>query len=146
MWQIRRAQEQDHDAILALWDAAGLGRTTPEEWHALSTGPTSMIFVAEDTGDSSDKTPAGAVIGVAIATYDGWRAYIYHLAVHSKRRHEGIGRGLVAAAEQYLAQAGARNAYVMVSDTDGLALLSGAGFLPGGEMVLAKPLSPPVRV
>ena len=139
MSKIRRAHEEDHDAILALWETAGLSQTTAKEWSALSSGPMSAILVAED---------AGAVIGVAVATYDGWRAYIYHLAMHPIRRLEGIGHDLVAAAERYLADTGARHAYVMVSEwnTEGLALVGETGFPPEGDIVLAKRLFIPVPV
>ncbi len=139
MAKIRRVQEQDHEAILALWETTGLAQTTADEWQALSSGPNSAILVAED---------AGAVVGVAVATYDGWRAYLYHLAVHPDRRREGIGHDLVAAGERYLGGTGARHAYVMVSEwnTEGLALVGETGFLPEGDIVLVKRLSIPVPV
>ncbi len=137
MWQIRPARHHDHDDVLHLWDAAGLGKTAPDEWEALIDGPTSAILVAEDAGD---------VIGTVVATYDGWRAYIYHVAVDPWRRREGIGRALILEAESYLEGAGARHVFTMVNErnTEGLALLGETGHLPDGDMVLAKRLA--VRV
>ncbi len=135
--QIRPATQHDHDEVLRLWDGAGLGKTAPDEWEALVTGPTSAILVAEDAGD---------IVGTVVATYDGWRAYIYHVAVDPWRRREGIGRALMMEAETYLIEAGARYVFTMVSDrnTEGLALLGETGYLPEGEIVLAKRLA--VRV
>lgn len=137
MVSIRQALQHDHDEVLRLWDASGLGKTAPDEWDALLNGPTSAVLVAEDAGD---------VVGTVVATYDGWRAYIYHLAVDPWRRREGIGRALMQETETYLTEAGARYVYTMVSDSnaEGLALLGETGYLPEGDMVLAKRLA--VRV
>jgi len=133
MWTIRRATRDDREGILALWEQAGLPLAAPAEWDALCDGRTSAILVAEE---------AKGVVGAAVATYDGWRAYLYHVAVHPEHRRRGIGHDLVGAAEQYLAEAGAQLAYVMVSEwnTHGLALIGSAGFLPEGDIVLAKRL------
>lgn len=135
--QIRPATPQDQEEVLRLWDSAGLGKTAPDEWDALVSGLTSAILVAEDAGD---------VVGTVVATYDGWRAYIYHVAVDPWRRREGIGRALMQEAETYLTEAGARYVYTMVNDrnTEGLALLGETGYLPEGDIVLAKRLA--VRV
>lgn len=137
MWEIRPARPDDHDGVLRLWDASGLGKTAPDEWDALIAGPTSAILVAEEVGD---------IIGAVVATYDGWRAYIYHVAVDPWRRREGIARALMREAETYLTEAGARYVFTMVSDqnTEGLALLGETGYLPEGDIVLAKRLA--VRV
>jgi len=137
MISIRPGESGDHDAVLKLWESTDLGKAAPDEWNALINGPTSAILIAED-GDE--------VIGTAIATYDGWRAYIYHVAVAVPRRREGIARRLMDEAEQHLIQAGARYVYVMVGEhrTDGLALVTGNGYLPEGDVVLAKRLA--VRV
>jgi ribosomal protein S18 acetylase RimI-like enzyme len=137
MWRIRPAERRDHDEVLELWDHAGLGKTAPDEWEALIGGPTSAVLVADDAGD---------LAGAIVATYDGWRAYVYHLAVSPWRRREGIGDALMREAELYLTEAGARHVYVMVSEanTEGLALVTKNGYLPEGDMVLAKRLA--VRV
>ncbi len=137
MITIRPAESYDHDAVLKIWGAAGLGQTAPDEWEALLRGPTSAILVAED---------AGIVVGAVVATYDGWRAYIYHLAVSPDRRREGIGKRLMGEAEQYLVEAGARHVHVMVDgqQSDGFALVARIGYLPEGDIVFTKRLA--VRV
>ncbi len=137
MWHIRAATAQDHDDVLRLWEHADLGKTAPDEWDALVNSATSAVLVAEDAGD---------IVGSAIASYDGWRAYVYHVAVDPWRRREGIARALVREAETYLTEAGARYVYTMVNErnTEGLALLGETGYLPEGDIVMAKRLA--VRV
>lgn len=132
--QIRPAKRHDHDAVCALWDAAGLGKTAADEWTALIDGPNSAILIAEDGGD---------VIGAVVATYDGWRAYIYHAVVDPWRRREGIGHALLREAEMYLTEAGARFVFTMVDgrNEDGVALLGGSGYVADADVVLAKRLA-----
>jgi ribosomal protein S18 acetylase RimI-like enzyme len=133
-FQIRPAEAADRDRVQDLWEACGLARGAPDEWDALMEGPTSVVLAADRDGE---------LIGAAVATFDGWRAYIYHVAVGRQWRREGIGHDLVAAAEQYLLSAGARYVYVMVNqeNTEGLALVGSVGYLPEGEIVLAKRLA-----
>jgi ribosomal protein S18 acetylase RimI-like enzyme len=117
-----------------LWSSVNLGWIAQDEWDALMSHQTAVVLVAEDVG---------RVVGSVIATYDGWRAYIYHLAVAEEERHHGVGHALFEEAEQYLEAAGARHVYVMVDaqNTDGLALAAAEGFSPEGDVVLGKRLA-----
>jgi ribosomal protein S18 acetylase RimI-like enzyme len=128
---IRPATMEDRDAVQRLWDDTGLGRAAPDEWEALMSGSTAVILVAE---------LEGAIAGTAIASFDGWRAYIYHVAVEAERRQQGIGHQLMEEAERYLHSTGARFAYITVhqENTEGLALGATLGYLPEGEIVLGK--------
>jgi ribosomal protein S18 acetylase RimI-like enzyme len=109
-------------------------RTRPaaaDEWDALIAGPTTAVLLATDGGE---------LLGTAIASSDGWRAYVYHVAVAPEHRGEGLGHRLMDQAEQYLLSAGARYVYVTVQqdNTEGLALAASQGYLPEGEIVLVK--------
>lgn len=137
MWQIRRAQDSDRDPVLRLWDTVGLGRTTDDEWSAITTGDRNTVLVAEENG---------AIVGAGVATYDGWRAYIYHVAVAPDQRQRGIARALMAEAEQHLVRQGARRVYALVNEdnTAGLALCAGSGYEPEGDIAFVKEL--PIQV
>ncbi len=132
--EIRPADAAERDRIQAIWDEAGLGRTAPDEWDALMSGDTAVVLVAVDDQD---------IVGTAIAAFDGWRAYIYHVAVAGTHRRKGIGHQLMDAAEQYLLSTGARHVFVMVNDenTEALALVGATGYIPEGEIVLTKRLA-----
>lgn len=131
---IRPADANDCDGIQELWRAAALSPAAIDEWQALIGGATTAVLVAEDER---------GIVGAAIATFDGWRAYIYHVAVAERVRHQGIGYDLMGHAEQYLLSAGARFVYVMVNEanTEGLALVGSLGYLPEGDLVLVKRLA-----
>ena len=131
---IRSAERSDHDGVLALWESVGMGRTAPDEWEALIGGETNTVLVAEAGGE---------LAGAAVATFDGWRAYIYHVAVADPHRRSGIGHALMQEAEQHLVGAGARYVYVMVHElnTEGLALVGSDGYPPEGDLVLTKRLA-----
>ncbi len=131
---IRPAENEDRERVQRLWDDCGVGRIAADEWDALMAAPTTAVLLAED-GDE--------LVGTAITSFDGWRAYIYHVAVEEKHRRLGIGYDLMAQAEQFLLGAGARYVHVAVhqENTEGLALVGSLGYLPEGEIVLTKGLA-----
>jgi ribosomal protein S18 acetylase RimI-like enzyme len=131
---VRRALPGEQDRVVALWADAGLAAPTAEEWTTLAERNTSVLLVAE---------AAQELVGCAVATFDGWRAYIYHVAVAEVARHGGVAHALMEAAESYLQDAGAQYVYVMVPEenTAGLALAGSTGYSPEGDLVLSKALT-----
>lgn len=129
--EVRPAEATDQERVRGLWEACGLAPAAPDEWDALVAGPTTAVLLA---------TEGGELVGTAIASSDGWRAYVYHVAVAPGRRGEGLGHWLMDQAEQYLLSTGARYVYVTVQqdNTEGLALAASQGYLPEGEIVLVK--------
>ncbi len=64
-----------------------------------------LLFVAVLAGDSAaDAT--GEVVGTVMAGYDGHRGWLYSVAVSPAHRKLGVGRQLVAHAEQALVSLG----------------------------------------
>ena len=134
MLSIRRAQIADHEMISALWEEARLETVTLEEWDTLITSPSAIVLLGEE-----DEALEGAVV----AAFDGWRAYIYHIAVVPGRRQRGVAQQLISAAEDEVRELGARLAYIMVEPENlaGMALTKGLGYAPNGEIVKTKQLS-----
>lgn len=132
-FQVRPASAGDVESVQQFWDECGLGRASADEMHALMTNASTAIFVAPE---------GNRVLGTAVASFDGWRAYVYHVAVAPSARGQGLGHQLMEEAERHLARRGARYVYVMVNqdNTEGLALIGATGYLPEGEIVLTKHL------
>jgi ribosomal protein S18 acetylase RimI-like enzyme len=105
---LRRARPRDVDAILALWreaDATPSVTDTPEDVRRVIGHAASVVLLAED--DS-------VLVGTTIGGFDGWRGFLYRVAVHPDARRDGIARTLVAAAEAELRARGARRVTALV--------------------------------
>jgi ribosomal protein S18 acetylase RimI-like enzyme len=138
MLQIRVARLDDHESIEALWREALLPTVSAEEWETLIASTAATVLVAENES---------GLVGTAVASFDGWRANIYHVAVDPVSRHHGVASALMREGQSILASKGARVIYVLVheANTQGLALVAAAGYEPElGEMVLKRELPAPV--
>jgi ribosomal protein S18 acetylase RimI-like enzyme len=107
--KIRGATPEDEADIVALWRACGL--TVPyndpaKDFRFALSKPASDVLVAED----------GGIAGSVMVGHDGHRGWIYYLAVAPARQRRGLGRALVTAAEQWLAQRGIAKLNLMVRE------------------------------
>ncbi|MCT9821493.1 GNAT family acetyltransferase [Microbacterium sp. W1N] len=112
---IRPFQPADTAAAVALWQTCGLTRPWNDPYQdirrKMQVQP-ELFLVAVD-GDT--------LIGTAMAGYDGHRGWLYYLASEPSRRGEGIGRRLVAAAEDALLEMGCPKVQLMVRPENGVA-------------------------
>ena len=81
---------ESYDKVFALWqrcDGIGLGESDSREniQFFLNRNP-DMSFIATINDD---------IVGAVLAGHDGRRGYIYHLAISTKHRRQGLGRLLV---------------------------------------------------
>lgn len=93
---IAPASAADEAAAVALWHAAGLTRPWNDpaaDFRLALAGPASTVLLARD-GD--------AIVGSVMVGFDGHRGWVYYLAADPARRGQGIGRALMAAAEEWL--------------------------------------------
>lgn len=99
---IRKMTLSDYDKILSLWlSCKGMGLNDIDDSREgigryLERNPDTS-FVAEE---------AGEIVGAIMAGHDGRRGYIYHTAVRPDCRRQGVGRALVEAALNALAECG----------------------------------------
>ncbi len=95
------ADRTDRSQVMALWrDVFGYETAHNEPSVAIEKklgANDGLFFVAESEG---------AVIGTAIAGYDGHRGWLYSVAVREDHRRSGLGSSLVRHAERALAAAG----------------------------------------
>jgi ribosomal protein S18 acetylase RimI-like enzyme len=99
---IRDFRAGDYDALLALWDFAGLpyrpkGRDARAEIERQAHEPTAIYLVAEADGE---------IVGAVLGTHDGRRGWINRLAVLPEYRRRNVGATLVAEVERRLAVEG----------------------------------------
>lgn len=99
--RIRPFLPEDTDAVVALWEAAGLTRpwNDPRKDIARKASVQPELFVvAEDD--------SGQVIGSLMAGYDGHRGWMNYLATRPDSRGLGAGRALVEHIEAVLRDRG----------------------------------------
>jgi ribosomal protein S18 acetylase RimI-like enzyme len=110
---IAEAEAADAAQVTALWRACGLTRpwNDPAADFALAQrGGSSAVLVARADG---------AIAGSVMTGFDGHRGWVYYLAVAPAHRGHGLGRALMAAAEQWLRERGAPKIQLMVrADND----------------------------
>lgn len=94
---IRKYEEGDHDAVVALWNdcfSYPAPHNNPESAIRRKTAMNDdLFFIAEI---------AAVVVGTVMAGWDGHRGWIYSLAVAGEQRKKGIGRNLVLHAVEEL--------------------------------------------
>ena len=97
---IRPYRPQDAEFLVSLWALCGLTRPWNDPYRdidrKLSVDGSGLIVLEEDT----------QLIGAVMVGYDGHRGWINYLAVHPDHRRRGLGRLLMAAAEDRLAALG----------------------------------------
>ncbi|MFD7301586.1 GNAT family N-acetyltransferase [Streptomyces pharetrae] len=106
--RIRAATADDLDSVLAFWKTAAEGTSISDDRDGVER------LVARDPEALVLAERAGELVGTVIAGFDGWRCHLYRLAVHPRRRRQGIGTALLAAAEERFVRLGGRRADAMV--------------------------------
>src|SRR3954447_14750004 len=125
--RVRAAGAGDVPAVLALWaqarSEAASTPDTPEAVKRLLDVAPGALLVAEADG-------AGEIVGALIATWDGWRAGMYRLAVRPAERRRGIALALVREGERRLRAAGAPRVSALVAhgEKDAVGLWTAAGY------------------
>ncbi len=140
---IRPFARADADVVIALWQQAFpeyQDTTRPHRSPRLSienklgTQP-ELFFVATRDED-------GAVVGTAMAGYDGHRGWLYSLAVDPAARRLGIGTRLVRHAEAALAARGCPklNLQILRDKPEVLAFYEALGYRADAVVSLGKRL------
>jgi ribosomal protein S18 acetylase RimI-like enzyme len=114
---IRAAVVADAAAVIALWRKCDITRPWNDpsaDFTRAVDGLTSTILIVQ----AAD----GAMLGSVMVGHDGHRGWIYYLAVDPMWQRRGLGRELMAAAENWLHLAGAPKLQLMVREGNDAAL------------------------
>jgi ribosomal protein S18 acetylase RimI-like enzyme len=122
------------EEVLALWSETGFWPHAGED----------VEFIARALERNSDFAvgfrDSGELVGTAIGAFDGFRGWIYRVAVHPDHRRRGIASTMVGEVERRLAAAGARQINVMVykPNAEAHTLYAKLGYKPSEVNVLRK--------
>ncbi|MEM5452223.1 GNAT family acetyltransferase [Paraburkholderia guartelaensis] len=144
---IRVFSEADTEAVIALWLQAFPEYNDASRPHRnprlsiankLGTQP-ELFFVAVRDGGDVD----GALLGTAMAGYDGHRGWLYSVAVAPDARRHGLGTRLVRHAENALAALGCLklNLQVLTDKAEVLAFYEQLGYRTDAVVSLGKRLA-----
>lgn len=135
---IRRFEQPDEDAVVALWEACGLVRpwNDPRRDIARKLTVQPELFLVAVDGD--------AIVGAGMAGFDGHRGWVNYLAVTPDRRQSGIGTALMEAFEERLLALGCPkiNLQVRSGNDEVLAFYARLGYTDDAVVSLGKRLIP----
>jgi ribosomal protein S18 acetylase RimI-like enzyme len=137
--QIRHYDDEDHDAVVALWntlDPGGSGYNDPAVAVARKAAIGDGLFFVAETG--------GTVIGTVLGGYDGHRGWIYGLAVDPAYQRNGIGSALVHQIERLLRMRGCPkiNLQVRAGNEAVIAFYERLGFAVEDRISMGKETGP----
>ena len=109
---------EDYASARLLWETAGSGiqvrrSDEPQEIQKKLQRDPDLFLVAE---------VEGRLVGTVIGGFDGRRGLIYHLAVETGLRGQGIGRLLMDEVERRLKAKGCLKSYLLVTTENGSAM------------------------
>ena len=109
---------EDYTSARLLWETAGSGiqvrrSDEPQEIQKKLQRDPDLFLVAE---------VEGRLVGTVIGGFDGRRGLIYHLAVETGLRGQGIGRLLMDEVERRLKAKGCLKSYLLVTTENGSAM------------------------
>ena len=132
--RIREFKLSDYDRVISLWLECNLIRSKEslsKEMLRIETERNPRLFlVCEDS--------SGRIIGTVVGAWDGWRGWIYKLAVTKDYRRGGLASRLVDEVTSRLRQSGAQiiRGYVKKENDASLSLFAKLGFTRMDDVVL----------
>ena len=131
--RIRRFKTDDYCEIVRLWERVGLaekGENTKEDFIDQQKVAEDLFLVYEVDGK---------IIGTVVGGWDGWRAWIYRIAVAPEHHRKGVGSKLISEITDRLSSRGAKRfrALIMSDNDPSKSLFQKTGFKLHEKIVLA---------
>jgi ribosomal protein S18 acetylase RimI-like enzyme len=126
--------DADIETVVALWQRCGLTRpwNDPHADIALARRrDNSTVLIGRD---------GGRIIATAMVGHDGHRGWVYYVAVDPNCLKLGFGRMIMAAAEDWLRQAGIQKLQLLVrrENAKANAFYQSLGFAESTSVIFAK--------
>jgi len=124
-WKIRPFRDEDEEAVVALWRTCfpdDPPRNEPRGVIRRKRRVQRDLFLVG--------LESGEIVATAIAGYDGFRGWVYHLATAPELRRRGLARKMMAEVERRLAEIGCikLNLQVRSSNKDVVAFYESIGY------------------
>jgi ribosomal protein S18 acetylase RimI-like enzyme len=137
-FEIREIDNRDLEQVMALWHSAGVTRPWNDPRKDIEfarRGPHSTILLA---------VVANAVAATCMVGDDGHRGWVYYVAADPKLQGTGLGRAIMAAAENWLRARGVWKVQLMVrgDNTDARKFYDRLGYELADVVCLQKTLGP----
>lgn len=131
--KIRGFKIDDYEEVVMLWERVGLtdkGENTKEDFIEQQKVAKDLFFIYEVDGK---------IAGTVIGGWDGWRAWIYRIAVAPEYQRRGIGSKLISEMTKRLTAKGGKRfrALIMSHNDSSKSLFQKTGFKLHGKIVLA---------
>ena len=132
---IRVFEERDRMALVELWTRCELTRSWNDPDRdidrKLAVGDELLLVATQDR----------ELVGSVMAGYDGHRGWVNYLAVEPGKRRAGVGRLLMAAAEERLAALGCPKINLQIRESaDAVAFYAAVGFAEDDVLSMGKRL------
>lgn len=124
LMEVRPFEDADEEAVVDLWNRCGLLRPSNDPHKDIARKKKfqrELFLVAVESG---------AIVGTAMAGYDGHRGWVNYLAVDPARRRKGYGRALMDEAQRRLLALGCPkiNLQVRLENGEAMAFYQRIGF------------------
>jgi ribosomal protein S18 acetylase RimI-like enzyme len=130
---VREISPDDYEALVAFWakiDGIELDSTETQERF--------QFFLMRNKGKSFLVIENGEIVGACLASHNGRRGFLNHLAVAQTHRRKGLARKLVDSCLQKLQTDGIRKIYVVLlkDNTEGPAFWKHMGWSQHHEYLM----------
>ena len=132
---IREFEEKDHSAVIKLWES--LFKNDPPWNDPASIIKRKLAFQSELFMVGVDNQ---RVVATVLGGYDGFRGWVYHLAVEPEKRRVGIARQMMNAIEKKLKDLGCIkiNLQIRSSNLDVVAFYEAIGYSKENHISMGK--------
>ena len=137
-WRVRDLHADDLDAAVRLWDNPAASSEAP------AFGLSDLIAAVRSHEPSVAAVAGDEVVGVALATVVGDRAWVMRISLAAAWRHRGIGSAMLGELERRLVTAGVHRIQCLLAEDSeiGALALEHAGYTARRGMILYERVEP----